>query len=157
MLFQIFPLVSQGEDTQFASIDDSGDVYQVEKYSKGLSFTEEVFINDSTDEIMAVLRNFPLAAAKKEMKVFYDQLLNGLSEGGAIFQAGRNNLTTELAGLNIDSLAELEAKLAEQAPLGNDDDHVEYPAAYLLVNSRKKRTAMQIINGTTIANETSKS
>jgi phage major head subunit gpT-like protein len=116
--------VNEAGEIKYGSFRDGAETYNLTTYGRIVSLTRQAIVNDDLRAFDRIVAGFGAAAARLENRTVYAQLTaNGLlSDGVALFAAGRNNLATGAPSvLQFSSLTTMRTAMRGQKGLNNEE------------------------------------
>lgn len=137
--------VQEGGEYTYGELSEAGEKYRVFKYGKVLALTWEALINDDLNAFTRVPQRLGSAAAQLESEVFWAELTGNpnLSDGTALFAAGRGNLAGSGTAISVASLGAGRNAMRQM----KDGDHfLALQPQFLLVPTAIETTAEQFVS-----------
>jgi len=111
----------EAEEIEYGTFEDEGVSYQVKRYARLFSVSDNAIYNDDLGLLLKVPQAYGMAAARLVNKTFWDLHINNttLDDGVALYHSSHSNLVDSGAGPNetqLDSMRKLMRK--QQAPQG---------------------------------------
>ena len=149
-------LVAKPEGAEYASgtVSETGESYKVSDHARMISFTDRAMRDDDLNAFSRGLLQFGSSAARAESTAFYDEFINGLVGGNAIYSAGHGNLSTTTL-LDITGLSTVREKLMKQTGLDSSAP-LNLMGSYLIVPPSMLTDAQQLMSANYVANEAGK-
>jgi len=146
-------LLVKPEGAEYASgtVSETGETYKVQDHARMISFTDRAMRDDDLGAFSRGLLQFGSAAARAESASFYNEFVNGLVDGGAIYSAPRGNLTTTLP-LDMAGLSTVREKLMKQTGLDSTDP-LNLMGSFLIVPPSLLTDAQQLMSANYVAAE----
>ena len=125
------------------TMSDASEKYRVKRYSRVLSLTYELIINDDLGALMQVPTLFSMSARQTESDVVWAALTDNpdMQDGNALFHADHNNIATPAAAIDVASLGKAAALLRSQKSL--DDQYINPEPAFVIVSPANETKARQ--------------
>ena len=137
--------VNEAGEIKYGSFKDGAETYNLTTFGRIVSLTRQAIVNDDLRAFDRIVAGFGASAARLENRTVYAQLTaNGLlSDGTALFAAGRGNLATGAPSvLQFSSLVTMRTAMRSQKGLNAEE--LNLIPATLIVPAALEQTAYQL-------------
>ena len=139
---KLFETVEHGEITH-GTMSDASEKYRVKRYSRVLSLTYELIINDDLGALMQVPTLFSMSARQTESDVVWAALTDNpdMQDGNTLFHADHGNIATPAAAIDVTSLGVAAELLRRQKSL--DEQYINPDPMFVIVSPKNETKARQ--------------
>ena len=125
------------------TMSDASEKYRLKRYSRVISLTYELIINDDLSALTQVPALFSASARQTESDVVWLALTSNpeMQDGENLFHTSHNNQATPAAAISVASLGVAAALLRSQKSL--DGQYINPSPAFLIVSPAKETLARQ--------------
>ena len=134
---KLFETVEHGEITH-GTMSDASEKYRVKRYSRVLSLTYELIINDDLGALMQVPTLFSMSARQTESDVVWAALTDNpdMQDGNTLFHADHGNIATPAAAIDVTSLGVAAELLRRQKSL--DEQYINPDPMFVIVSPKTR-------------------
>lgn len=146
--------VNEAGEYEATVASDTGETYRVVRYGRELHVTFETVVNDDMGAISRLPLDFARGCLNLESRIAWGLIVaNGaMSDGTALFAAGRNNLAGSGAAISVATVGAARKAMWEQRPHGakeGGDDFIEATPDLLYVPPALEVKALQFVGDIT--------
>ena len=125
------------------TMSDSVEKYRLKRYSRTISLSYELLVNDDLGALMQVPTLFSASARQTESDVVWAALTSNpeMQDGQNLFHSSHSNQSTPASKISVESLGKAAALLRSQKSL--DDQYINPAPAFVIVSPQSETVARQ--------------